>query len=254
MSRAKLVRNTASHERSGSLRPLNQWSDEELMVQYCRNFRRDVFTELVRRYQRELYSYLRRYLGDAQSAEDVFQATFLQVHLKCRQYEPQRPFRPWLYALATHLAIDYQRRTSRHHYVSLDRNAQEAVGDKASSLAQVLQSPHPSPVSEVVRREDAHAVRCAVDSLSEPMRQVIQLVYFQGLKYREAAEALSVPVGTVKSRIHAAMERLAEWLRLRHRAVPRNVDSEVLTARNSARTVLPLSHLADTDASGQPNG
>ena len=76
---------------------------------------------LVHRYERELYSYLRRYLGDAAMAEDAFQGTFLQIHLKCGQFEPGRKFRPWLYTIATNQAIDAQRRNKRHRMVSLDR-------------------------------------------------------------------------------------------------------------------------------------
>ena len=80
-----------------------------------------VFTELVHRYERELYRYLARYLGDPTLADDVFQNTFLQVHLKRGLYENGRPFRPWLYAIATHQAVDALRKAGRHPTVSLDQ-------------------------------------------------------------------------------------------------------------------------------------
>ncbi|GIW96586.1 MAG: DNA-directed RNA polymerase sigma-70 factor [Pirellulaceae bacterium] len=213
MSGTKSVKNNPTKPAPvAAVRPLSQWSDEELMAEYQREARRELFAELVRRYQRELYSYLRRYLGDPQWAEDVFQTTFLQVHLKCDQYEANRPFRPWLYTLATHLAIDAQRRSGRHHYVSLDRTLPAASAEKSPTLGEVLQSADRSPAVQAAEHEDAQVVRHAVNALSEPMRQVIQLIYFQGLKYREAAEVLAVPVGTVKSRMHAAIARLTEWL------------------------------------------
>src|SRR6187401_2045191 len=98
-------------------------TDEELLLGYRTSHDPDLFSELVHRYERELYSYLRRYLGDAEMAEDAFQAAFLQVHLKCQQYEPGRAFRPWLYTIATHQAIDAQRRNRRHKMVSLDRSS-----------------------------------------------------------------------------------------------------------------------------------
>src|SRR5690242_1002358 len=81
-------------------------TDEELLVRYRDHADRQAFSQLVHRYERELYSYLRRYLGDATMAEDAFQATFLQVHLKCDQFEQGRRFRPWLYTIATNQAID----------------------------------------------------------------------------------------------------------------------------------------------------
>src|SRR6476646_5723809 len=98
-----------------------EMSDEALLLAYRGRADRQAFNELVHRYERELFSYLRRYLGDAPAAEDAFQATFLQVHLKCDQFAEGRKFRPWLYTIATNQAIDAQRRNKRHRSVSLDR-------------------------------------------------------------------------------------------------------------------------------------
>ena len=95
-------------------------TDENLLLAYRDSQRRDLFEELVRRYERELFSYLRRYVGDADLAADVFQATFLQLHLKCSQFQEGRRLRPWLYTIATNQAIDAQRRNRRHRMVSLD--------------------------------------------------------------------------------------------------------------------------------------
>src|SRR5271168_1722475 len=97
-------------------------TDEQLLAEYRQQGDRQAFAQLVHRYERELFSYLRRYLGDAEMAEDAFQATFLQVHRKCDQFEEGRRFRPWLYTIATNQAIDAQRRNKRHRNLSLDRN------------------------------------------------------------------------------------------------------------------------------------
>ncbi len=75
-----------------------------------------LFGQLVSRYEREIYSYLRRYLGNSDMAEDAFQATFLQLHLKCDQFESGRKLRPWLYMIATNQAIDLQRRTKERPF------------------------------------------------------------------------------------------------------------------------------------------
>src|SRR6267142_4677247 len=99
-----------------TVRPMQQpssLSDEELLVGYREKGDANLFSELVHRYERELFSYLRRYLGDANMAEDAFQATFLQVHLKAHQFEEGRKVRPWLYTIATNQAIDAQRRNKR---------------------------------------------------------------------------------------------------------------------------------------------
>ena len=72
---------------------LTDRTDEELLIEYRSRMDRLVFEELVRRYEKELYGYLRHYLGDAEMAADVFQQTFLQVHMKCDQFEPGRKVR-----------------------------------------------------------------------------------------------------------------------------------------------------------------
>lgn len=191
-------------------------SDEELLLRYRRTGQRGDFTALVHRYERELYGYLRRHLGDAESAEDAFQATFLQVHLKCEQFEEGRRFRPWLYTIATNQAIDSQRRGKRHRMVSLDRTTQGSNDGDSGKLADFLVCDTPSPVAMASEAERQEWLKGALDELPDSMRQAIHLVYFQGLKYREAAEIMDVPVGTVKSRLHAAVFKLNEMWKITH--------------------------------------
>ncbi len=186
-------------------------SDEQLLVEYRRTGRRDLFADLLRRYERELFNYLRRYLGDTGMAEDAFQATFLQVHLKCDQFEEGRRFRPWLYTIATNQAIDAQRRNRRHRMVSLDRVGSGSEGEEVGKLVDLLVSTDREPLDQVTHYERGQWVREALDELSDQMRSVVQLVYYEGMKYREAADVLEIPVGTVKSRLHAAIAKLNEF-------------------------------------------
>lgn len=186
-------------------------TDEQLLLHYREDGRREYFSMLVRRYERELFNYLRRYLGDAGMAEDAFQATFLQVHLKCGQFEEGRRFRPWLYTIATNQAIDAQRRNKRHRMISLDRMGSGGDGDEVGKLVDLLVGDDGDPSDQVLRVERGEWVREALDELSEQMRSVVHLVYYEGMKYREAAEVLSIPVGTVKSRLHAAVAKLNEF-------------------------------------------
>lgn len=192
--------------------PLVSWSDEKLLLSYREQRDGGVFEELVHRYEKELYGYLRHYLGDAEMAEDVFQHTFLQVHLKCEQFEPGRKVRPWLYTVATNQAIDYQRRNRRHRMASLNRASRADLEEQAGALVELLGGPDDGPADNAESAEQYDELRRAVDALPEPSRQVVMLVFFQGLKYREAAAVLSIPVGTVKSRMHAAMQKLTTSL------------------------------------------
>lgn len=191
------------------VRNAESWSDEDLLLHYRQTKDRELFAVLVRRYQRDLYAYLRRYLGNGEMAEDAFQATFLQVHLKCDQFEKGRRFRPWLYAVATNRAIDLRRRNQRHDALSLQGPA-SGRAEPQNRLVDLLESDRPGPLSLASDSESAEWVRSAMDILSEELRSAVHLVYFQGLRYAEAAETLGVPLGTVKSRIHAAVQQLVQ--------------------------------------------
>jgi RNA polymerase sigma-70 factor (ECF subfamily) len=188
---------------------LATYSDEELLTRFRRG-QSEAFGVLLRRYERELYGYLRRYLGDSDLAEDVFQNTFLQLYLKSGQYEAGRPVRPWLYTIATHQAIDALRRNSRHQILSLDQNQQESSDGEVRSLLELLEARGPGPTDQAQADERRERVRASVDRLPDFLRQVVILAYYQGLKYREIADILDIPVGTVKSRLHAALIKLQE--------------------------------------------
>ena len=188
--------------------PLTLCSDEELLLRYRRG-ETELFGLLLHRYERELYGYLCRYLGDATLAEDVFQQTFLQLFMKSDQYEEGRPLRSWLYTIATHQAIDALRRQNRHQAVSLEQAQEAATGD-SQNLLEMLESREPGPLELAAGEERRELVRASVEELPEFLRQVLILAYYQGLKYREIADILNIPVGTVKSRLHTALARLQE--------------------------------------------
>ena len=184
-------------------------TDEQLLLEYRQSGTPAVFEALVKRYERELFSYLRRFLGNASMAEDAFQATFMQVHLKCELFDGERKVRPWLYTIATNQAIDIQRRNRRHRLVSLDR-PNRIEHEELGSLLDLLGSREIDPSVQLDQSEKSQWIRDAVAALPEQLASAVQLVYFKGLKYREAADQLAVPVGTVKSRLHSAVRRLGQ--------------------------------------------
>lgn len=184
-------------------------SDEALFLKFRDTGDRRLLEVLVHRYERELFSYLRRILGDSELAADTFQTTFMHVLVRRDQFEEGRRFRPWMYAVATNLAIDLQRRNHRRRMTSLDRknySDDEVVG----SLMDLLVSSTPDPLTVASQSEQRDWVREALQQLPENYRVPVQLVYYQGLTYGEAAEALGIPKGTVKSRVHAAILKLTE--------------------------------------------
>ncbi len=190
--------------------PRDQPSDEDLLTR-LRAGQREVFGTLVRRYERELFGYLRRYLGDEDLAADVFQNTFVQVFVKIEQYQPGRSARPWLYTIATNQAIDALRRRRRRADMRADPLLSGEDGDEsARPLFEVLRDRDPGPVEHAEAAELRQQVRDAVDRLPDLLRQVVVLAYFQGLRYQEIADVLNIPLGTVKSRLHAALAKLTE--------------------------------------------
>jgi len=218
MTRSRLVRDgepalagqrNKVRENVAPSRPLTECSDEELLISFQRGAR-DAFGLLVRRYERELYGYLRRYLGDANLADDVFQNTFLQLYTKVDTYQIGRPVRPWLYTIATHQAIDAMRRAGRHQALSLEQQRERGADGEVRTLIGMLEAQDPGPRDLAQLEERRLSVRASVDRLPEFLRQVVVLAYYQGLKYREIAEVLAIPVGTVKSRLHAALVKLQE--------------------------------------------
>ena len=182
------------------------WTDEDLLLEYRYTGIREAFEELVHRYERELYNYLYRYLGNSANAEDVFQKTFLAVLRGCSTFEAGREFRPWLYRIATNKAIDHQRTARHFSTVSIDT----VWGDDANacSLADITAGNEPEPFEDPMDREIAGKVREAVNALPEAMKQAVYMVYFQGLSCREAADAVGIHYATLSQRLKHAIGKL----------------------------------------------
>ncbi len=188
-------------------------TDEELLLRYRDLGDVEAFETLVHRYERPIYHYLLRYLRNATLAEEVFQSTFLRVHEKSHLFTANHPVRPWLYSMATNLAIDALRKEGRHQIASLDRQYDDEDGS-LGALIDLVRSPAPSPAERMETQERATWAQRAVDELPDHQRIAVLLIFFQGLKYHEVAEILELPLGTVKSRIHKALLALnAAWRR-----------------------------------------
>lgn len=193
-------------------------TDEVLLRQFVDAGDRGCFEQLVRRYQHEIYSYLRRYLGDDCHAEDAFQLTFVNVYQKAKQFDFDRRFRPWLYGVATHQAIDLKRRNKRKLHRSLDAGSVDSDASGSSRAASIAD--HRGPKEDPLLQAELKArLRQAIDEVGEPGSSALELIYLQQLSYRDAAESLNVPIGTVKSRVHAAVRKLATiWIRMEESA------------------------------------
>lgn len=194
---------------------VSRMTDEELLVKYRETCDQGAFSELVGRHGRGLHAYLHRRFRNETLAEDAVQLTFLRAHLNCRQFREGCRVRSWLYAIATNAAIDIVRRRSRRDAVSLNTPPASPDTD-ATAMLDTLPDDEPMPNERLMRGERHAECREAVTQLPERLRVVIELLYFRGVSYREAAEILSVPLGTLKSRLHDALVKLRViWARRR---------------------------------------
>ncbi len=195
--------------------PLDDLSDEQLVERY-RHGQADAFNVLVERYRKELFHFLIRFTGDRAGAEDMFQEGFLQVHLAIDTFDTDRRFKPWLFAIAANKARDYLRRNKRRQTVPLSALVDPSQ-DEGPAFLDLMQADLPLPPDEAERQEVRQLVRDAVAALPEHLREVILLAYFHRFAYQEIADMLNVPLGTVKSRLHAAVGTFAQLWKQRYR-------------------------------------
>lgn len=169
------------------------------------------FRELIERYHDPLLMFLFRLTGNRQTAEDVFQDTFLQVHQSLDSFDLTRRFKPWVFTIAANKGRDAIRRAQRRSALSLSpRSDQEDSG--SIDLAD-LKLPRPGERLDV--EEQSRLVQRAIDEMSPRLREILLLAYFQKLTYSQIADQFGIPVGTVKSRLHAAVAAFAKgWQRL----------------------------------------
>ncbi len=184
-------------------------SDEQL-VELFRSGNEDAFGRLVRRYERELYNFLLKFLGKSASAEDIFQETFLQVHLSANTFESGRRFRPWLYTIAANKARDLLRSQARRPTVQL------TPPDDDTDIAQLwegLLQDTTTPEQQLQVKQRQEFVREVVGQLPDHLREILILAYFNQLSYKELSDVLGIPLGTVKSRLHSAVTHFARLYR-----------------------------------------
>lgn len=171
-------------------------TDEQLALG-LQNGKGDGLTTLVERHYGALMGYLYRLSGgDRLLAEDMAQEVFLQVIRAIRQYQYPRPFKPWLYAIATNLARNHYNRPDTRRTISSERFSSERLTSDTAAEDALLEN------------DEAQQVAALLMALPDHQREVVILRYYQELSLAEIAEVLGIPVGTVKSRLSLGLGRL----------------------------------------------
>jgi RNA polymerase sigma-70 factor (ECF subfamily) len=173
-------------------------SDEELVVA-CQAGEASAFDVLVGRWEDRIRGAAFRFLGSEDEARDVAQEAFLKAYRGLGGFKQEARFSSWLYQIATNLCRDRLRRRKTRPQVSLE--ALEEAGP-------VIVEMRPSAHERLIERDLAAAVRRAIHALPEEQREVVILKEYQELTFLEIAQALDVPVSTVKTRLYRGLVQL----------------------------------------------
>ena len=180
----------------------------------------EAFAQIVHRWQGPIRNLCLRMTADMHRAEDLTQETFSRLFARRREWQPTAKLSTYLWRIAINLCHDENRRRARHGEVALE------TGEDGEHRAHITVF-HPTPHDELEAEERADQVRAALNRVTEPFRTVLVLRHYEGLKFREVADVLGVPEGTVKSRM---VEGLSQLTRLMQSAMNDEPSSTSTTA------------------------
>lgn len=176
-------------------------SERELILRAQAGERR-AFGMLVERYMRRAYFAALGFVGSHDDALDLSQDAFARAYRARHRINPDMPFYTWFYQILRRLCFNFTRDRKLHRTKLRDQKCW--IADDAA-----FRSAERDPVRLVEKREARELIRSAIEELPDREREVLVLKEFEGLKYREIAEVIGVPIGTVMSRLYAARKSLA---------------------------------------------
>ena len=156
------------------------------------------FEYLFDRYRDAIHRLFLQRTGNAEDADDLLQETFIKVYMNLHRYSPEYTFGQWLYTIARNTFIDYVRK----------RQDDLPIDEKFSSPA----SNTPTPEESVINSQQRHQIELCIALLPENYRRLIRMRFFDEYSYEEIAVKLSLPLGTVKTQIHRARERMCRLI------------------------------------------
>ena len=171
----------------------------------------NAFNELVDRYYRQIYRFLVRFTGSEHLAEDLIQEVFVKLYKSASTFDPSKRFRPWIYQIAANTARDVLRSASRNGKRVSFQNTGE---DMEMTLDQLVPGVTASPDEAMIEKETSEKVKETLMQMQDQLREILVLAYYNQLPYKDIADSLGIPLGTVKSRLHKAVSTFGEiWKR-----------------------------------------
>ena len=185
-------------------------SDQQVVV-FAQEGREDAYRELIKRYERPVFSLIYRMVRDTETAEDLAQETFIKVLNNIDRYRPEFKFSSWLFKIANNITIDHLRRRQLDT-ISIEGAPDAVTGERMRATAIAVASGGESPLEELESRELGTSIEEAIAKLRPEYRACIILRHVEDYSYDEIAEIVKLPLGTVKSRIRLALGRLRDAL------------------------------------------
>lgn len=185
-------------------------SDRDL-VHLCLKGDERAAYELVSRFERPVFSQVQRMVRDRELAEDLAQEAFVRAFDRLEQYDPDYKFSSWLFKIAHNLTIDHLRKKELDT-VSIHGAPDATTPDEQEATAVTLESRDERPDERFESQELGGEIEAAIDQLRPEYREAVLLRHVQGRPYREIADIMDLPLGTVKTYIHRARNELQEKL------------------------------------------
>lgn len=186
--------------------PLRDVTDQEVVLE-ARQGREAAYRELIRRYERPVFSLIYRMVRDRELAEDLAQESFVKVLNAIESYRPEFKFSSWVFKIANNTAIDHLRRRELDT-LSLDGSPHASTPDSVEATVLQVGDTAESPLDEVEARELGGAIEEGIRQLRPEYRTCILLRHVEGRSYEEIAQIMNLPLGTVKTYIHRARNEL----------------------------------------------
>ncbi|MDH5315032.1 MAG: sigma-70 family RNA polymerase sigma factor [Gemmatimonadota bacterium] len=189
---------------------LRELTDQDVVLR-ARDGQEAAYRELIRRYERPVFSLIYRMVRDRETAEDLAQETFIKVLNAIASYRPEFKFSSWVFKIANNTAIDHLRRRELDT-LSLEGSPHASTPDAIEATTLQVSDGSETPLDEVEARELGAEIEVAINQLRPEYRSCILLRHVEGRPYEEIAEMLDLPLGTVKTYIHRARHELREAL------------------------------------------
>lgn len=180
--------------------------EDETLIEDCKQGNDKAFSLLIDKYKQDCFNVAYQLVGDEQLAEDIAQESFIRVYKSIDNFRGDSAFFTWLYQIVLNLCRDYFRKQPENNPLSLENSSLESI------LRREIPDVADAPENYIEEQELQRMIKKALAELSFKHRQVIVFRDLQGLTYQKIAEILEIPLGTVKSRLNTARNRLQQSL------------------------------------------